>query len=65
MLNMHQNSKATNLINQDIIFRNAGLRSRLYQGNTLSLTNVVTYPHFFLTAYKRLLSMTVLAGMSD
>ena len=36
----------------------------LYQGNTLSLTNVVTYPHCFLTAYKRLWRWCVLAGMS-
>ena len=28
--------------------------SPLYRGNTLSLTNVVTYPHCFLVAYKRL-----------
>ena len=26
----------------------------LYQGNTLSLTNVITYPHCFLTTYKSL-----------
>ena len=37
----------------------------LYQGSTLSLTNVVTYPHCFLTAYKMTSRSSVLAGMSD
>ena len=30
------------------------LPSLFYQGNTLSLTNVITYPHYFLTPYKSL-----------
>ena len=41
------------------------LLSPLYQGNTLSLTNVVTYPHCFLTAYKSLLRLPVLTGTWD
>ena len=41
------------------------LLSTLYQDNTLSLTNVVTYPHCFLTAYKSLWRLPVLAGTSD
>ena len=32
---------------------------------SLSLINVVTYPHCFLTAYKRLWRLPVLAGTSD
>ena len=31
----------------------------------LSLTNVVTFPHCFLTAYKRLWCLPILAGTSD
>ena len=39
--------------------------STLYQGSTLSLTFAVTYPYCFLTAYKRLCCLPVLAGTSD
>ena len=39
--------------------------SPLDQDNALSLTNVVTDPHCFLTAYKRLWGLRVLAGTSD
>ena len=37
----------------------------LYQGNTLSLTNVVTFPHCFRTAYKKPWHLPLLAGKSD
>ena len=37
----------------------------LYQGSTLSLTNVVTYPHCFLTAYKMTSRPSILAETSD
>ena len=36
--------------------------SPLYWGNTLSLTNVITYPHCFLTACKKLWRLWVSAG---
>ena len=41
------------------------LPSPFYQSNNLSLTNVVTYPHCFRTAYKNLCSLPVLAVASD
>ena len=40
------------------------LPSPLYQVNTLSLNNVITYPHWFLTAYKNLWHLPALAGTS-
>ena len=40
------------------------LPSPLYQVNTLSLTNVITYPHWFLTAYKNLWHLPAIAGTS-
>ena len=39
--------------------------SPLYQGNTLLITNAITYPHCFLTAYKMTLRPSILAGMLD
>ena len=41
------------------------LPSPLYQGNTLSHINVVSYPHWFLTAYKSLWRLPLLAGTLD
>ena len=37
----------------------------LYQGNTPSLTNVITYPHCFQTACKRLWCLYIVGGASD
>ena len=52
-------------VNKVVIFVSSiSFPSPLYQGITLSLTNVITYLHCFLTAYKRLWRLTVLAGTS-
>ena len=37
----------------------------LYQGNTLSLPNVVNYPHCFITACKSLWRLGIIAGTLD
>ena len=41
------------------------LFSPLYQVNTPSLTNVITYPHCFQTACKRLWCLYIVGGASD
>ena len=53
------------LVHHVLYFIPISFSSPLSQGNALSLTNVVTYPHCFLTAYKRLWCLCVLAGTWD
>ena len=53
-------------VNKVVIFVSSiSFSSPLCQGSTLSLTNIITYPHCFLTAYKRLRRLTVLTGTLD
>ena len=66
VLNRVNKSEALNLITKTVqLVFSISLPFPLYQGNTLSVPNVVTSLVDFLTTYKRLWCLCVLAGASD